>query len=264
MRVSGERGEGDAFVSENRDDDDAKRKKKRKRRRENGGALEWKDIVAGTKKSEEDESFSHHHHSSDFEDQEEEEKEEKEEGTDLDALMKTVLAGRERKGKKMKTEEAFKKSRKREASRLKRELRNVNVKENNRNFERMFIGETLVDGVGRRRRATNTATSAGKMEDDTVEDDNNNSDEKKGWYYPCDWTLKTRATFAKICSLRDDDVSTKWWFLKNNQNVFVVKEFHIISMRTLIALSFVRNIFTNGQTYPTTRSLAGRRRSRRS
>ena len=26
-------------------------------------------------------------------------------------------------------------------------------------------------------------------------------------------------------------VSTKWWFLKNNQNVFVVKEFHIISMR---------------------------------
>ena len=71
----------------------------------------------------------------------------------------------------MKTEEAFKKSRKREASRLKRELRNVNVKENNRNFERMFIGETLVDGVGRRRRATNTATSAGKMEDDTVEDD---------------------------------------------------------------------------------------------
>ena len=171
MRVSGERGEGDAFVSENRDDDDAKRKKKRKRRRENGGALEWKDIVAGTKKSEEDESFSHHHHSSDFEDQEEEEKEEKEEGTDLDALMKTVLAGRERKGKKMKTEEAFKKSRKREASRLKRELRNVNVKENNRNFERMFIGETLVDGVGRRRRATNTATSAGKMEDDTVEDD---------------------------------------------------------------------------------------------
>ena len=170
MRVSGERGEGDAFVSENRDDDDAKRKKKRKRRRENGGALEWKDIVAGTKKSEEDESFSHHH-SSDFEDQEEEEKEEKEEGTDLDALMKTVLAGRERKGKTMKTEEAFKKSRKREASRLKRELKNVNVKENNRNFERMFIGETLVDGVGRRRRVNNTATSAGKMEDDTVEDD---------------------------------------------------------------------------------------------
>jgi hypothetical protein len=34
--------------------------------------------------------------------------------------------------------------------------------------------------------------------------------------------------------------STKWWFLKNNQNVFIVKEFHIISMRTLIALSFVR------------------------
>ena len=154
MRVRGERGEGDAFVSENKDDfDDAKRKKKRKRRRENGGALEWKDIVvAGTKKSEEDESFSHHHHSSeDFEDQEEEEKEEKEEGTDLDAVMKTVLAGRERKGKKMKTEEAFKKSRKREASRLKRELRNVNVKENNRNFERMFMGETVVDGVGRTR-----------------------------------------------------------------------------------------------------------------
>ena len=209
MRVSGERG-GDAFVVS----DDAKRKKKRKRRRENGGALEWKDIVvAGTKKSEEDESFTQHHHSSeDFEDQEEEEKEEKEEGTDLDAVMKTVLAGRERKGKKMKTEEAFKKSRKREASRLKRELRNVNVKENNRNFERMFIGETLVDGVGRRRRVNNTATtSAGKMEDDAVEDDdvnnNNNNDANKGWYYPCDWTLKTRATFAKICSLRDDDTN---------------------------------------------------------
>ena len=56
--------------------------------------------------------------------------------------------------------------------------------------------------------------------------------------------------------------TTKWWFLKHNQNDFVVKEFHIISMRTLIALSFVRDIFTNGQTYPTTRSLAGRRRSR--
>jgi hypothetical protein len=38
--------------------------------------------------------------------------------------------------------------------------------------------------------------------------------------------------------------STKWWFRKNNQNVFIVKEFHIISMRTLIALSFVRDIFT--------------------
>merc|ERR1712216_1089581 len=130
------------------------------------------------------------------------EKEEK--GTDLDALMKTVLGnGRERKGKKIKTDDEFKKSRKREASTLKRELRNVNVKENNRNFERMFIGETVVDGVGRRRRVNTTATtSAGKMEDDTVEDDdennnNNNSDAKKGWYYPCDWTLKTRATFAK-------------------------------------------------------------------
>ena len=33
-------------------------------------------------------------------------------------------------------------------------------------------------------------------------------------------------------------VSTKWWFLKNNQNVFVVKEFHIISMRTLRYHSF--------------------------
>ena len=208
MRVRGER--GDAFVSDKKDEkDDARRKKKRKRRGENGGALEWKDIVAGTKKSEEEESFSHH--SSD-EDQEEEEKEEK--GTDLDALMKTVLGnGRERKGKKIKTDDEFKKSRKREASKLKRELRNVNVKENNRNFERMFIGETVVDGVGRRRRVNTTATtSAGKMEDDTVEDDdennnNNNSDAKKGWYYPCDWTLKTRATFAKICSLRDDDTN---------------------------------------------------------
>ena len=141
MRVSGERG-GDAFVVVS---EDAKRKKKRKRRRENGGALEWKDIVsvAGTKKSEEEESFSHY--SSD-----EDQKEEKEEkGKDLDALMKTVLGnGRERKGKKMKTDDEFKKSRKREASKLKRELRNVNVKENNRNFERMFIGvDSLVDGV---------------------------------------------------------------------------------------------------------------------
>ena len=33
-------------------------------------------------------------------------------------------------------------------------------------------------------------------------------------------------------------VSTKWWFLKNNQNVLVVKEFHIISMRTLRYHSF--------------------------
>ena len=206
MRVSGERG-GDAFVVS----DDAKRKKKRKRRRENGGALEWKDIVsvAGTKKSEEEESFSRH-----SSDEDQEEKEEKEKGKDLDALMKTVLGnGRERKGKKIKTDDEFKKSRKREASKLKRELRNVNVKENNRNFERMFIGETLVDGVGRRRRVNNTATaSAGKMEDDTVEDDdennnNNNNDANKGWYYPCDWTLKTRATFAKICSLRDDDTN---------------------------------------------------------
>ena len=198
MRVSGERGEGDAFVSENKDDDDAKRKKKRKRRRENGGALEWNDICVGGKKN--------------LDEEEEEEKAFEEEGKDvLDALMKTVLA-KNGKGKKTRTEEAFKNSRKREASRLKRELKNVNVKENNRNFERMFIGETLVDGVGRTTRVNNTATSAGKMDDDAVEDDDednnsNNSDEKKGWYYPCDWTLKTRATFAKICSLRDDDTN---------------------------------------------------------
>ena len=32
-----------------------------------------------------------------------------------------------------------------------------------------------------------------------------------------------------------------WWFLKNTQNDFVVKEFHILSMRTSIfSLSFVR------------------------
>ena len=257
--MSGERRRGANDEDDAFDEDEKKRKRKRATKRgggrENGGALEWNDICVGGKKN--------------LDEEEEEEKAEEEEGKDvLDALMKTVLA-KNGKGKKTRTEEAFKKSRKREASRLKRELKNVNVKENNRNFERMFIGETLVDGVGRTTRVNNTATSAGKMEDDTVEDDDednnsNNSDEKKGWYYPCDWTLKTRATFAKICSLRDDDVSTKWWFLKNNQNVFVVKEFHIISMRTLIALSFVRNIFTNGQTYPTTRSLAGRRRSRRS
>ena len=62
---------------------------------------------------------------------------------------------------------------------------------------------------------------------------------------------------------------SKWWFLKNNQNDFVVKEFRIIiisMMRTLIARpSFVqKDVFTNGQTSPTTLSLAGRRRSRRS
>ena len=207
--MSGER--ADAFVSDKDDEDERKKTTKRtkRRRRENGGALEWKDIIVGTKKNEEESMSSFSQNASE---EEEEEKEEEEEGKDLDALMKTVLGnGRERKGKKIKTDDEFKKSRKREASRLKRELRNVNVKENNRNFERMFIGETLVDGVGRRRRVNNTATSAGKMEDDTVEEDdennNNNSDEKKGWYYPCDWTLKTRATFAKICSLRDDDTN---------------------------------------------------------
>ena len=254
--MSGERRRGANDEDDAFDEDEKKRKRKRATKRgggrENGGALEWNDICVGGKKN--------------LDEEEEEEKAEEEEGKDvLDALMKTVLA-KNGKGKKTRTEEAFKKSRKREASRLKRELKNVNVKENNRNFERMFIGETLVDGVGRTTRVNNTATSAGKMEDDTVEDDDednnsNNSDEKKGWYYPCDWTLKTRATFAKICSLRDDDVSTKWWFLKNNQNVFVVKEFHIISMRTLIALSFVRDIFTNGQTYPTTEVARRRLRS---
>jgi hypothetical protein len=204
--MSGERrGANDAFVAKNKDDDKDEKKRKRKttkrgRRRENGGALEWNDIV-GKKNLDEEEDES---------EEEEEEKAEEEEGKDLDALMKTVLA-KNGKGKKTRTEEEFKNSRKREASRLKRELKNVNVKENNRNFERMFIGETIVDGVGRTTRVNNTATSAGKMDDDAVEDDdennNNNSDENKGWYYPCDWTLKTRATFAKICSLRDDDTN---------------------------------------------------------
>ena len=200
--MSGER--ANAFVADKDDKDEKKRKRRTKRgRRENGGALEWKDIIVGKKNlDEEEESMSSFSHSSE---EEEEEKAEEDEGKDLDALMKTVLAGNG-KGKKTRTDEEFKKSRKREASRLKRELKNVNVKENNRNFERMFIGETIVDGVGRTTRVNNTATSAGKMDDDAVEDDdennNNNSDENKGWYYPCDWTLKTRATFAKICSLR--------------------------------------------------------------
>ena len=222
--MRGERRADDAFLSSLKDDDDdddddddederktrTKKRRTKKRRRENGenggGALAWKDIVVvvGTKTNEEESMSSF----------KKEKKEEK--GKDLDAVMKTVLAGRVDKGKERKTtrrtEEEFNKSRKREASRLKRELKNVNVKENNRNFERMFIGETLVDGGGRRTGVNTNATSAGKMEDDTVEDDdennnNNNSDEKKGWYYPCDWTLKTRATFAKICSLRDDDTN---------------------------------------------------------
>ena len=178
--------------------------------------MEWNDIFVGGKKN--------------LDEEEEEEKAEEEEGKDvLDALMKTVLA-KNGKGKKTRTEEAFKNSRKREASRLKRELKNVNVKENNRNFERMFIGETIVDGVGRTTRVNNTATSAGKMDDDTVEDDdennNNNSDEKKGWYYPCDWTLKTRATFAKICSLR-------YIYINNNKMIQYARLFIIIIIDTV-------------------------------
>ncbi|CAL6332740.1 unnamed protein product [Bathycoccus prasinos] len=154
--MSGER--ANAFVADKDDKEEKKRKRRTKRgRRENGGALEWKDIIVGKKNlDEEEESMSSFSHSSE---EEEEEKAEEDEGKDLDALMKTVLAGNG-KGKKTRTDEEFKKSRKREASRLKRELKNVNVKENNRNFERMFIGETIVDGVGRTTRVNNTATSA--------------------------------------------------------------------------------------------------------
>jgi hypothetical protein len=192
-----------ALADKDEDGNEKKRKKttKRRRRRENGGALEWKDIVVGKTKS-----MSSCSHSS--EEEEEKEKEgEDDEGKDLDALMKTVLAGGQKGGKIARTDEERGESRKREALRLKRELKNVNAKENNRNFERMFIGENVVD-VGTTR--VNNATGAGKMDDDNVEDDdedNRNNDAKKGWYYPCDWTLKTRATFAKICSLHDNDTN---------------------------------------------------------
>ena len=191
-----------ALADKDEDGNEKKRKKrttKRRRRRENGGALEWKDIVVGKSKS-----MSSCSHSS--EEEEEEKEGEDDEGKDLDALMKTVLAGKGKTTRTTKDEERGK-SRKREALRLKRELKNVNAKENNRNFERMFIGENVVD-VGTTR--VNNATGAGKMDDDNVEDDdedNNNNDAKKGWYYPCDWTLKTRATFAKICSLHDNDTN---------------------------------------------------------
>ena len=190
-----------ALADKDEDGNEKKRKKTTtKRRRENGGALEWKDIVVGKSKS-----MSSCSHSS--EEEEEEKEGEDDEGKDLDALMKTVLAGGQKGGKIARTDEERGKSRKREALRLKRELKNVNAKENNRNFERMFIGENVVD-VGTTR--VNNATGAGKMDDDNVEDDdenNNNNDAKKGWYYPCDWTLKTRATFAKICSLHDNDTN---------------------------------------------------------
>ena len=96
--------------------------------------------------------------------------------------------------KKKNTEED--RARRKEAMHLKKELKNVNVKENNRNFERMFIGETIE--VERMKTKENDA--AHKNDDDDDDDDDN-----EGWYYPRDWTLKTRATFAKICSLDDDD-----------------------------------------------------------
>jgi len=201
--MSGKRANAALALADKDEDGNEKKRKKTttKRRRENGGALEWKDIVVGKSKS-----MSSCSHSS--EEEEEKEKEgEDDEGKDLDALMKTVLAGGQKGGKIARTDEERGKSRKREALRLKRELKNVNAKENNRNFERMFIGENVVD-VGTTR--VNNATGAGKMDDDNVEDDdedNNNNDAKKGWYYPCDWTLKTRATFAKICSLHDNDTN---------------------------------------------------------
>ena len=200
--MSGKRANAALALADKDEDGNEKKRKKTttKRRRENGGALEWKDIVVGKSKS-----MSSCSHSS--EEEEEEKEGEDDEGKDLDALMKTVLAGGQKGGKIARTDEERGKSRKREALRLKRELKNVNAKENNRNFERMFIGENVVD-VGTTR--VNNATGAGKMDDDNVEDDdedNNNNDAKKGWYYPCDWTLKTRATFAKICSLHDNDTN---------------------------------------------------------
>ena len=97
--------------------------------------------------------------------------------------------------KKKNTEED--RARRKEAMHLKKELKNVNVKENNRNFERMFIGETIEvrededeENDAQLIKMTTTATTTTTT---------------KGGYYPRDWTLKTRATFMKICSLDDDD-----------------------------------------------------------
>tara|TARA_B100000073_G_scaffold143692_1_gene118218 strand:+ start:1189 stop:4164 length:2976 start_codon:yes stop_codon:yes gene_type:complete len=179
--------------------------KKTKKKRENGGALEWKDIVTNNVNADDP---SQKPSSSVSNDDDNDDSEERGEKDTLDALMmKTgiVRAGTKKKNddananamvkKKKNTEED--RARRKEAMHLKKELKNVNVKENNRNFERMFIGETIE--VERMKTKENDA--AHKNDDDDDDDD----DDNEGWYYPRDWTLKTRATFAKICSLDDDD-----------------------------------------------------------
>ena len=185
---------------------------KTKKKRENGGALEWKDIVTNNVNADDPSQKPSSSVSNDDDDDNSEERGEK---NTLDALMmKTgiVRAGMKKKNddanananamvkKKKNTEED--RARRREAMRLKRELKNVNVKENNRNFERMFIGETIE--VERMKTKENDAH---KNDDEDENDEKSNDDDNEGWYYPRDWTLKTRATFAKICSLDDDDAN---------------------------------------------------------
>ena len=186
---------------------------KKKKKRENGGALEWKDIVTNNVNADDPSQKPSSSVSNDDDDDDSEERGEK---NTLDALMmKTgiVRAGMKKKNddanananamvkKKKNTEED--RARRREAMRLKRELKNVNVKENNRNFERMFIGETIE--VERMKTKENDAAHKNDDEDEDDEKSNDDDDDNEGWYYPRDWTLKTRATFAKICSLDDDD-----------------------------------------------------------
>ena len=187
---------------------------KTKKKRENGGALEWKDIVTNNVNADDPSQKTSSSVSNDDDDDNSEERGEK---NTLDALMmKTgiVRAGMKKKNddanananamvkKKKNTEED--RARRREAMRLKRELKNVNVKENNRNFERMFIGETIE--VERMKTKENDAhKNDDEDENDEKSNDDDDDDDNEGWYYPRDWTLKTRATFAKICSLDDDD-----------------------------------------------------------
>ena len=190
--------------------------RKRRRRRENGGAIEWADLQKENYDDEDDDE--------DDEDDDEEDdgrniskEKKKKKKTTTTMMMMNALSAPVAKKKKTKnnnnnnnnnvdlvenkktTEEE--RARRREALQLKRELKNVNVEENNRNFERMFIGERFDDFSAR---AKNRESSAAD-DDRTIDDEDMDNDANLGWCYPCDWTLKTRATFAKICCLDDKD-----------------------------------------------------------
>jgi hypothetical protein len=188
-------------------------KRKRRRRRENGGAIEWADLQKENYDDEDDEDDG----DDDDEDDGRNISKDKKNKTTTTMMMMNALSAPVAKKKKTKknnnnnnnnnvdlvenkktTEEE--RARRREALQLKRELKNVNVEENNRNFERMFIGERFDDFSAR---AENTSSAAD--DDRMIDDDDMNNDANLGWCYPCDWTLKTRATFAKICCLDDKD-----------------------------------------------------------